>query len=319
MKILVPASTPAEEPKFDPVVSFPDDVTRLIAVAKEAGYLMSPADAGEIWRRSSESVCASWLSLSTWRDVDILEEMTRYGASFEVPENQPTLPQGYASWLDYAVDTVDTRSVQVERMFDEGPSPEIPTREAMRQIVRTELEERRQRAGIRGQHRLSELMAEMPDGLPRAEGWDDASTGGRPPVGVLIQGTTNRSLARCPVCGTSYADTDNRFAVVSAGALRRTGPESAVMDEQLTGFLDLLWHDHDGGGARVPLAEDAPAGQTELYVCSPTCLRALFNGWVDALETAIDNRKSGGQLADLGGSKPTLDKPRRRRSDESSK
>lgn len=107
----------------------------------------------------------------------------------------------------------------------------------------------------------------------------------------LIQGSTNRSLRCCPVCGTSYADTGNRFAVFSAVALRRTGPESAEMDEQLTGFVDLQWHDHQGGGACVNLVEDAPAGQTELYVCSPACLRALFNGWVDALEVAIDNRK----------------------------
>lgn len=176
MKILVPAPVSPEKPEFDPVVSFPDDVARLVMVAKEAGYLVSPADAGEIWRRSSESVCATWLSPSTWRDVDILEEMTRYGVSVEAPDNRPRPPSGYASWLEYAVDTMDTRSAELERLFEEDPDDGVSTREAMRQAVKAELDELRQRAGIRGQHRLSELMAEMPEGLPRAEGWDDAAS-----------------------------------------------------------------------------------------------------------------------------------------------
>lgn len=63
------------------------------------------------------------------------------------------------------------------------------------------------------------------------------------------------------------------------------------MDEQLTGFVDLHWHAHEVGGACVPLVEDAPAGQAELYACSPACMRKLFNAWVDALEAAIQNRK----------------------------
>lgn len=63
------------------------------------------------------------------------------------------------------------------------------------------------------------------------------------------------------------------------------------MDENLTGFMDLLWHDHQDGDAGISLVKDAPAGQTELYVCSTTCSRMLFIGWVDALETVIDNRK----------------------------
>lgn len=103
----------------------------------------------------------------------------------------------------------------------------------------------------------------------------------------LIQGNENTSLSQCPVCGSRYEDNDHRFVVFTAGALRRVGEHSAEMDSQLTGFMDLFWHDHAHGGACIPLAEDAPAGQVELYVCSPHCLRALFNQWVDALEARI--------------------------------
>jgi len=47
--------------------------------------------------------------------------MTRYGVVVDDPANRPTPPKGYATWLDYAVDTLDTRSVEVEHLFDEGP------------------------------------------------------------------------------------------------------------------------------------------------------------------------------------------------------
>lgn len=204
---------------------------------------------------------------------------------------QLATPDGYTTWLDYAVDCIDTRTVELEYLFEESLGSDGATREQVRQAAKAELMELRQRAGIRGRRSLSELMAEMPEGVPRAEGWDDATERNNPPMMPLIRGAINRSLKCCPVCRTSYADTDNRFAVFSAVALRRTGPDSAVMDEQLTGFLDLQWHDHQGGGACVQLVEDAPAGQTELYVCSTACMRALFNGWVDALDKAIDNRK----------------------------
>lgn len=64
-------------------------------------------------------------------------------------------PKGYDSWLDYAVDCTDTRSVELERLFEDGPYEAIPTRKAMRQAVTAELKELQQRAGIRSQHRLS--------------------------------------------------------------------------------------------------------------------------------------------------------------------
>lgn len=115
----------------------------------------------------------------------------------------------------------------------------------------------------------------------------------------LIQGNENTSLSQCPVCGSRYEDNDHRFVVFTAGALRRISEHSAEMDSQLTGFMELLWHDHADGGACIPLAVDAPAGQVELYVCSPHCLRALFNQWVDALETRISATRAAPEFGPI--------------------
>lgn len=46
-------------------------------------------------------------------------------------------PKGYTNWLDYAVDCVDTRSVEIEQLFA-GENP--PAREAMRMAARIELD-----------------------------------------------------------------------------------------------------------------------------------------------------------------------------------
>jgi len=113
-------------------------------------------------------------------------------SSVEEPENRPAPPEGYATWLDYAVDCVDTRSVELESLFENGPAEGAPTREAIRLAVKAELDELRQRAGIRGQHRLSDLMTEMPEGLLRAERGEDAKTVGKPPDAVI---TNQKSAA----------------------------------------------------------------------------------------------------------------------------
>ncbi|MFZ4534886.1 hypothetical protein [Propionivibrio sp.] len=51
-------------------------------------------------------------------------------------------PTGHASWLDYAVDTMDTRSIEIESLFDDVEN--APTREAMRHSARAELDALRQ-------------------------------------------------------------------------------------------------------------------------------------------------------------------------------
>jgi hypothetical protein len=58
----------------------------------------------------------------------------------------PTPPQGYASWLDYAVQTMDTRSPCLDQLFvQEGPEV---SREAMLEAVAQELTVLRQLAGL---------------------------------------------------------------------------------------------------------------------------------------------------------------------------
>ena len=175
VKKLIPAPI-FPEAVFDPIARFPDDVTRLVAVATTAGYLLSPTDAGEIWKRVSDSVCATWQSPSSWGEAEILAEMTRYGVSVDTPNSPPVPPRGYASRLDYAVDMIDTRSAELDHLFEDGPDEGVPTRESMRQAVRAELDEVRQRAGIHGQHSSSKLMGEVPEKLPQSEGWDNEQT-----------------------------------------------------------------------------------------------------------------------------------------------
>jgi len=58
-------------------------------------------------------------------------------------ENIPTPPEGYASWLDFAVDTMDTRAEEQERIWADAPV----SRQAMRDAVRAELAALRRKAG----------------------------------------------------------------------------------------------------------------------------------------------------------------------------
>lgn len=48
----------------------------------------------------------------------------------------PSPPTGYACWLDYAVESFDTRSAALHTMFDDGPAPD---RDSMREAARAEL------------------------------------------------------------------------------------------------------------------------------------------------------------------------------------
>lgn len=56
-------------------------------------------------------------------------------------------PRGYASWLDYAVATMDVRLAQQEAsgLTDETSDGEVPSYEAMREAARAELEALRRR------------------------------------------------------------------------------------------------------------------------------------------------------------------------------
>ncbi len=56
-------------------------------------------------------------------------------------------PEGYSSWLDFAVESFDTRALLLSRMFDGDPGP---TADAMRDAARAELWELRGAAAARG-------------------------------------------------------------------------------------------------------------------------------------------------------------------------
>lgn len=57
---------------------------------------------------------------------------------------RPKPPDGYESWLDFAVETFDTRVPWLESIFsDDG---EAPDRDAMREAARVELRELKAKA-----------------------------------------------------------------------------------------------------------------------------------------------------------------------------
>lgn len=133
MKRLIPAPLPAT-PDFDPVASFPADVERLVAAAENAGYTLSSIDAGELWRRHSDDLCASWLGVTGY-EHSLMAALLKHAEVIPEVENHPAPPQGYASWLDFAVDTMDTRSEELVRSF----ADETVSRQAMRDAVQAEL------------------------------------------------------------------------------------------------------------------------------------------------------------------------------------
>ncbi|CAL62355.1 Hypothetical protein HEAR2220 [Herminiimonas arsenicoxydans] len=60
-------------------------------------------------------------------------------------ESEKTLrpPEGYTSWLDYAVDTLDTRTLEIYKLFDDAP----PGRDQILAAARRELDDLRAKAG----------------------------------------------------------------------------------------------------------------------------------------------------------------------------
>lgn len=100
----------------------------------------------------------------------------------------------------------------------------------------------------------------------------------------LASGSANRTLAACPVCGADYAANDHRFVVLGVGALKRVGPHAACMSDELSGFMNLFWHEHAQGCASVDIVSDATNGQADLHACSFACMKTLLGGLVDQLE-----------------------------------
>lgn len=138
---LVPSSR-KHTPDFDPLTDYAEDVERLLAVATNAGYKLTPRDAAELWRQHAGDVCASWFVVDG-DDSDILAALLKHADVQADVADTLAPPDGYASWLDYAVDTMDTRAEEIDRLFTDKPI----SRQSMRDAVRAELAALRRKAG----------------------------------------------------------------------------------------------------------------------------------------------------------------------------
>jgi hypothetical protein len=145
-KYLVPAPRHSDGDCTDPCVTYADDVQRLVQAAHKQGYEVSARVAAELWIRYSESRSASWLMMDGVTDENLLRGLLQEAVVVDTATSGPTPPQGYASWLDYAVQTMDTRSPYLEQFFVQD-APEV-SREAMLEAAAQELIRLRQLAGL---------------------------------------------------------------------------------------------------------------------------------------------------------------------------
>lgn len=146
MKTLIPSPYLSEEP-YDPQKEFPEEVQKLVTAAHIQGYRLSLIHAAELWIRHSEDYCAGWLQVQGSNDEDLVRILLQYATVIDGPDpSAPPPPDGYSTWLDYAVDTMDTRMPQLERLMQEV-APEH-SRESMRQAAQAELSQLRRLAGF---------------------------------------------------------------------------------------------------------------------------------------------------------------------------
>jgi hypothetical protein len=141
MKRLIPAALPVTL-DFDPLAEFPEDVERLVTVAANAGYGVTPRDVAELWRLHAGGVCASWFAV-VGTDQDIVTALLKHAEVQADAGDTPPPPEGYRSWLDFAVENMDTRTEEQERLWADKPV----SRQAMRDAVRAELVALRRKAG----------------------------------------------------------------------------------------------------------------------------------------------------------------------------
>jgi hypothetical protein len=146
MKQLIPAPIPPAE-DFQPKDEFPNEVARLVSAARAKGYQVTPDGAAQLWCRYSESLCACWLSISSPDDDEALVScMLKYAVVTDVAAGMLPPPEGYHSWLDYAVATLDVSPAELEHLLADERNR--PTGEVMRNAARAELEDLRRRAGL---------------------------------------------------------------------------------------------------------------------------------------------------------------------------
>ena len=97
--------------------------------------------------RHSDESCASWLMMDGSSDADLVAILLKHATAIDTDApTAPPPPEGYATWLDYAVATMDTRMPQLEQIMQDGATEH--SREAMRQAVQAELACLRKLAGL---------------------------------------------------------------------------------------------------------------------------------------------------------------------------
>lgn len=87
-------------------------------------------------------MCASWLAVDG-DDQEIMGALLKHAEVLLDAADSPSPPKGYPSWLDFAVDTMDTRTEEQERLFDGTPA----SRQSMQDAARAELVALRRKAG----------------------------------------------------------------------------------------------------------------------------------------------------------------------------
>lgn len=141
MKRLTPAPL-LVTPDFDPLVDYPTDIERIVTAAANLGFKVTLRDAAELWRRHAGEVCASWFEVEG-SDQDIVATLLKHAEVQADEGDLPAPPTGYSSWLDFAVDTMETRAEEQERLWANTPV----SRQSMRDAVRAELAALRLKAG----------------------------------------------------------------------------------------------------------------------------------------------------------------------------
>lgn len=141
MKLLIPAPRRCIE-GADPLTDYPEDVKRVMQAAVNLGYRITPRDALELWQRHADDLRASWGAV-VGTDQAIVSALLKHAEVLPDMEETPAPPEGYGSWLDFAVDTMDTRAEEQDRLWAGAPV----SRQAMHDAVRAELVMLRRKAG----------------------------------------------------------------------------------------------------------------------------------------------------------------------------
>lgn len=157
-------------------------------------------------------------------------------------------PPGYTSWLDYAVDCMDTRSLEQQELWIDDPAqrhwPEGTTSEQMQQAVRDELAELRARA-ITDQLQAPSSLFENCETIPQAviDEWCDRNPA--PPLEGLVP-------------PNEMADFRNRSAIEKANSCACYGCLATFDASEVTKWTD------DGQTAICPRCGiDSVLAQTE--------------------------------------------------------